>query len=143
MVFLIAPEQFNPRFEVVSCFLEYDGEILLLQRQDYKPEGGTWGVPAGKINEGETPNLAILREIFQEVGLNVSEEEMSYFQRVFVRYPNYDFIYHIYHLQLRNKPVVKINPEEHKAFKWVSPANALEINLILDLDACIKMFYKI
>ena len=143
MIFLIAPEQFNPRFEVVSCFLEYDGEILLLQRQDYKPEGGTWGVPAGKINEGETPNLAILREIFQEVGLNVSEEEMSYFQRVFVRYPNYDFIYHIYHLQLRNKPVVKINPEEHKAFKWVSPANALEINLILDLDACIKMFYKI
>ena len=143
MVFLIAPEQFNPRFEVVSCFLEHDGEILLLQRQDHKPEGGTWGVPAGKMNEGETPNLAIMREMFQEVGLSVSEEEMSYFQRVFVRYPSYDFIYHIYHLQLRNKPIVKINPEEHKAFKWVSPANALEINLILDLDACIKMFYKI
>jgi len=36
------PENFTPKFEVVSCFVEYKQEILLLQRQDYKPQGNTW-----------------------------------------------------------------------------------------------------
>ncbi len=56
------PEHFIPKFEVVSCFVEYNDEILLLLRQDYKPEGNTYGVPAGKIDEGETPDKAMKRE---------------------------------------------------------------------------------
>jgi len=45
------PENFNPKFEVVSCFVEYEDEILLLRRQDHKPEPNTYGVPAGKIDQ--------------------------------------------------------------------------------------------
>ncbi len=45
------PENFTPKFEVVSCFVEYNDEILLLLRQDHKPEGNTYGVPAGKIDQ--------------------------------------------------------------------------------------------
>jgi ADP-ribose pyrophosphatase YjhB (NUDIX family) len=45
------PENFTPKFEVVSCFVEYKNEILLLLRQDHKPQGNTYGVPAGKIDE--------------------------------------------------------------------------------------------
>jgi 8-oxo-dGTP pyrophosphatase MutT (NUDIX family) len=141
MLFLSAPKQFNPKFDVVSCFFEYDGKILLLQRQDNKPEGGTLGVPAGKIDGNETPHEAIFRELLQETGFSARKEDVIYFQKVFVRYPTYDFIYHIFSLKLGKKPIVKINPNEHKDFKWTKPDKALGMNLIQDLDACIKMFY--
>jgi len=40
-------------------------------------------------------------------------------------------------------PDIIINSEEHKKYVWRTPEDALKENLIQDLDACIKMFYKI
>ena len=143
MFSLSKPENFNPKFEVVSCFMENNGEILLLQRQDHKPQGNTWGVPAGKIDTGETPKTAILRELFQETGFSADENKIIYFKSVFVRYPEYDFIYHIFSLKIDERPIIKITDGEHKNFQWLTPTEALKINLIQDEDASIKMFYKI
>ena len=143
MFTLSKPENFNPKFEVVSCFLENNGEILLLQRHSHKPQGDTWGVPAGKIDAGETPKIAILRELFQETGFSAKESDIAYFKSVFVRYPEYDFVYHVFSLKLSDRPEIKISDGEHKNFQWLTPAEALKINLIQDEDASIKMFYKI
>jgi 8-oxo-dGTP pyrophosphatase MutT (NUDIX family) len=138
-----APEKFNPKFEVVSIFLECNEKILFLQRLDHKPQGGTWGVPAGKIDAGETPLLAILRELIQETGFSAKENLLTYFRKFYVRYPEYDFIYHVFSLKLNEMPHIKINPGEHKSFQWLTPTEALEINLIQDEDASIKAFYRI
>ena len=143
MIYDSEPENFNPEFEVVSCFIEHSGEILLLLRQDHKPEGNTWGVPAGKVNKGEEPLDNILREITEETGLEIASSQISYFCKVYVRYPAYDFVYHIFHSKLEGKKEVKINPDEHKEFRWAHPENALGFPLIQDLDACIRLFYKI
>ena len=37
MLYKEQPKNFTPKFEVVSCFVEYKDEILLLLRQDHKP----------------------------------------------------------------------------------------------------------
>jgi len=137
------PKDFNSKFNIVSCFVEYNGEILLLHRKDYKPEGNTWGVPAGKNNKEEKILESILREIREETGFNLSPLQLSYFGKVFVKYPEYDFVYHIFCTKLDNIQKVIINNEEHKDFKWISPKKALNMLLIQDLDACIKLFYKI
>lgn len=143
MLYLSKPKKFNPKFVVASCFVEYTGKILLLLRQDHKSEGNTWGVPAGKVDSREKPHQAISREIREETGLEIFDNQISYFSKVFVHYPNYDFIYHIFHAQLTDQNKVQINPLEHKNYKWISPQNALKIPLVPDLDACIKLFYKI
>ncbi len=143
MIYQDKPDNFNSKFEVVSCFVEYDGEILLLHRQDHKPEGDTWGVPAGKIDDGEQPIEAMLREAMQETAIHLPSNEIVYIRKVYVRYPEYDFVYYMYHVVLINKPQVKINPKEHKDFRWTTPLDALSINLIRDLDIAIKNFYKI
>ena len=67
MIYKERPKNFNPKFDVISCFVEYDGEILLLHRQDHKPEGNTWGVPAGKVDKGESLLEAMTREIQEEI----------------------------------------------------------------------------
>jgi len=141
MIYLSPPPDFNPKFEIVSCFVECCGKILLLHRQDYKPQGNTWGVPAGKVEKGESPEEALKREVFEETGILLKDQ--AFFKTVYVRYPEYDFIYHIFHCSLDEKPAVKIRNKEHKDFCWISPKEALKLPLIQDLDACIRLFYKI
>jgi 8-oxo-dGTP pyrophosphatase MutT (NUDIX family) len=140
MIYREKPEGFSSRFDVVSCFLEYDGKILLLLRQDHKPQGNTWGVPAGKVDEGESKEDSISREIFEETGYEV-DGDIDFFTTLYVRYPEYDFMYHIFHHRADGKPTIKVSPNEHKAFQWVSPQDALRLPLIPDEDACIELFY--
>jgi hypothetical protein len=68
---------------------------------------------------------------------------MLYFSTVYVRFEEYDFVYHIYHTNLQEKFDVKINEREHKNAKWATPKEALVLPLIEDLDGCIKMFFGI
>lgn len=140
MILKNKPEDFTPKFEVVSCFVGYEDEILLLLRQDHKPEPGTYGVPAGKVDKGENPLQAMQREGKEETQIDLTEAE--YFDKLYVRYPDYDFIYHIFHKRFDIRPDVKINPEEHKSFLRSKPEEALKLDLIRDMDECIRLFYK-
>lgn len=144
MIYSVKPKNFKSKFDIVSCFLEYNGKILLLHRQEHKPQGDAWGVPAGKVDVGETPHQAIVRELKEETSYVVAEEKkLLYFGKVYVRYPTYDFIYNIFHLPEEWEPRIIINPKEHKAFEWVSPTAAFEMSLMPDLGDCIRLFYKI
>ena len=143
MIFRTKPNDFKSRFDIVSCFCEANNKILLLHRQKSRPQGLTWGVPAGKLDNGEVISKAIQREIFEETGVKLSREEISYFDKVFVRYPNYDFVYHIFNTKFEKEPEVSIDTREHKNFKWVTLKEALKMDLIQDLDNCIKLFYKL
>ncbi len=143
MMHLKEPDKFNPKFEVVSCFVECKNKILLLHRQDHKRQGNTWGVPAGKVDLGEEIQDAMVRELFEETGIKVKSQKIKYNSKHFVRYLDYDFIYHIFHLPVKEIPEVIIRPEEHKSYTWQTPQEALLMNLIQDLDSCIKLFYKL
>lgn len=136
------PKNFNSKFEIVSCFIEHNGKILLLHRQDHKPQGNTWGVPAGKVDSGEEARQAIIRETFEETSINLPSDEISYFKKIYIQHDGYDFIYHIFHLKLNELKEINIRETEHKNFTWISPIKALEMNLLPDTDACIKLFYK-
>ncbi len=141
MIYEEMPEDFDSSCEVVSCFVEHDGKILMLHRQDHKPEGDTWGGPAGKVDEGEGINEALKREVFEETGIEL--QDPKYFKKLFIRLPDYDFVYHIFHELLDEIPTVKIREEEHKDFNWIEPEKALETNLMSDEDECIKLFFGI
>lgn len=128
---------------MVSCFFEHKGEILLLHRWPEKSQGNKWGVPAGKIERGETPLLAMIREAKEETNIDIDAQKLVYFDKIFVRYPDYDFIYHMFHVEFPTKPHVSINPKEHQHFKWVSPEGSLTMNIVSGLDKCIILFYRI
>ncbi|MBU6390129.1 NUDIX hydrolase [Patescibacteria group bacterium] len=143
MMYKQKPDGFRSEFDIVSCFVEYNGEILLLHRRDHKPDGNTWGVPAGKVDSGEEPLQAIARELQEETGIMAQPKDLIYFGKSYVRYPNFDFIYYVFHLPLKDRPRVMIRPDEHKDSIWVEPQKALKMNLIQDEDESIRIFYKI
>lgn len=140
MLFIDRPENFQENFEVVSCFVEYKEKILLLLRQHHKTQPNTYGVPAGKVNIWEKYNEAMQRELFEETGLK--NLTLKYYKKVYVSHDKYSFIYHMFFTQLDEEKEIIINPEEHLSYKRISVEQSLQLNLVEDLDTCIRMFYS-
>jgi 8-oxo-dGTP diphosphatase len=137
------PAIFQPKFDVVSCFIENNGRFLLLKRSLDKPQGGTWGMPAGKVSEGESLKQATIREIKEEIGLVIGENDLAKPVKMYVKYPEYDYVYYVYSLSVENELKINLNPVEHTEHKWVSAEEALTMELIQDEDTCIKLFYNL
>ena len=114
----------------------------MLHRQDHKPQGNTWGMPAGKIDRGEEIKEAMIRELREETGFELPEDGLVHSKKLFVRYPEYDFIYHVFEAEVDRKEV-SIREDEHRGFQWVLPKRALKMDLIGNLAQCIKLFYNV
>jgi len=143
MIFAKKPRIFDPKFEAVGCFVQCDGKIILLHRQNHKPQGDTWGIPSGKIDQKENPATTMLREIKEETGIIIPKNELNSYSTIYVKFRDYDFVYHIFYTTIDEKQKIKIKNDEHKDSKWITPEDALKLPLIEDLDGCIKLFYKI
>ena len=143
MLFKTPPADFKKWADVVACYVQNGGDIILLHRHAHKSNGNTWGLPAGKIDAGETMHQAMRREIREETGIEIPETDLVYFDSVFVRHEGRDFHYHMFSTTLGERPEIRLSPSEHKAAVWVSPREALSMNLIFDLDECIRLFYPI
>ena len=139
-IYLEKPDDFKPKFEIIGCFIEDGNKILFLHRQDEKRQGNTWAIPGGKIESNETPIVAASREVFEETGFTLKDWE--YLGKVYIKYCNYDFIYHMVRAKAPSNPGdVKIRFVEHKGFTWVTAQDALLMNLMPDEDDCIKLIY--
>ena len=58
---------------VAACALvDADGRVLLAQRPEGKPMAGLWEFPGGKIEAGETPEASLIRELKEELGIDVT-----------------------------------------------------------------------
>lgn len=134
---------FKPKIEVAALFIEHDNRILLLHRQEHKSQGNLWGIPGGKLDKGETPLQAVLREIKEETGYDFSKQLIENLGAVYIEYNDKDhFVYHMFRTKLIEDPsAVKINFGEHKGFTWVTPQDGLKLELIKDEDACFKLIY--
>lgn len=56
---------------VAACALiDRDGRVLLAQRPEGKSLAGLWEFPGGKIEQGETPEACLIRELEEEIGIN-------------------------------------------------------------------------
>lgn len=141
MIYKIIPANFQPLFEVVSCFFQAEGDLLLLHRKDGTSQGGKWGFPGGKVGVGETLAEAMTREIEEETGYALDKESLQYFDKVPVEHPGHQFIYHMFSVALPAKPLIQWNPLEHQGFLWASQRAALTLPLVEDLDECLTMFF--
>lgn len=144
MIYEEQPDDFNADIKVVSCLVEFEGKILLLHRHNDKSQGGKWGIPAGKVDrEDKDKKFAIIRELKEETGLIVSEDDLVFCKTFYVVYPDKKYLYHYHNLKLKNPVNIVIENKEHQNYIWVTPQEALNMNLVMDEDYCLKDFYGI
>jgi len=58
---------------VAVALVDTDGRVLLAQRPEGKPMAGLWEFPGGKMQDGESPEEALIRELREELGINVKQ----------------------------------------------------------------------
>ena len=64
-------------FVVALALVDGRGKILMQRRPSGREHGGLWEFPGGKVEAGETPESALLREIEEELGLCLTMESLS------------------------------------------------------------------
>ncbi|QTD57737.1 (deoxy)nucleoside triphosphate pyrophosphohydrolase [Parasphingorhabdus cellanae] len=64
-------------FVVAAALVDQKNNILVQQRPEGKPMAGLWEFPGGKVEAGETPEDALIRELDEELGLVVKTKALS------------------------------------------------------------------
>lgn len=129
-VFTESPEGFNSTLKVAGCYCECENKILLLKRHPEKHQGNTWGVPGGKMEENETPRMTVVREIHEEIRINIDDEGLQFIGQLYCRLPHVDYIFYVFRKQFTCFPEINLELEEHTELKWVTIGEAYKLPLI-------------
>ncbi len=100
--------------EVVAAIIERDGLILCAQRKAGGELSKKWEFPGGKVEAGETHHQALVREIDEELGINIKAGPL--FMAVDYQYADFSITMHCYLATiLEGQPAVR----EHLAIQWL------------------------
>src|SRR5439155_25219560 len=101
------------------ALIDPDGRVLLAQRPEGKHLAGMWEFPGGKVHPGETPAAALIRELAEELAIDVHETCLAPF--TFASHA-YDAFHLLMPLYLCRKWQGIAVPNEGQRRKWVRPA---------------------
>ena len=105
--------------QVVAAVIVRDGKVLCVQRPGNAREyiSLKWEFPGGKVEVGETREEALVREIREELSVNI--EVLEFFMTVEHAYPDFHLTMHVFKCVLDQG---EITLNEHVALKWLSVA---------------------
>jgi 8-oxo-dGTP diphosphatase len=104
---------------VVACALaDVDGRVLIAQRPEGKTLAGLWEFPGGKLDPGERPEAALIRELKEELGIEVKEACLAPLTFASHAYPEFHLLMPLYICRRwEGIPAAR----EGQALKWVRP----------------------
>ncbi len=104
---------------VVACALvDADRRVLIAQRPENKTFAGLWEFPGGKIEAGESPEAALIRELEEELGISTKQACLAPLSFVSHSYENFHLLMPLY---VCRKWQGQPHAKEHQALKWVRP----------------------
>ena len=103
---------------VVAAVLLRDGRVLAARRPPHKSQGGLWELPGGKVEQGESDQQALVRELQEELGVQVVVDGPLAENRH--PYPGGEV--HLVALRCRLLSGAP-HPHEHTALRWLDAAS--------------------
>ena len=98
------------------ALIDVDGRILLAQRPDGKSMAGLWEFPGGKIEAGETPEVALIRELYEELGIETWESCLAPLTFASHSYESFHLLMPLFACR---KWSGQMQPREGQTLKWV------------------------
>jgi 8-oxo-dGTP diphosphatase len=100
------------------ALVDADGRVLIAQRPAGKSMAGLWEFPGGKVDDGETPEEALVRELHEELGI---ETATSCLAPIGFASHGYEKFHLLMPLFACRKWAGTPHPREGQALKWVRP----------------------
>jgi 8-oxo-dGTP diphosphatase len=101
------------------ALVDTDGRVLLAERPPGKHLAGMWEFPGGKVQPGETPEAALIRELDEELGISVHESCLAPFTFASHAYPEFHLLMPLY---VCRKWSGIVTAREGQRLKWVRVA---------------------
>jgi 8-oxo-dGTP diphosphatase len=101
------------------ALIDPDGRVLLAQRPPGQYLAGMWEFPGGKVQAGETPEAALIRELTEELGIDVQASCLAPFTFASHAYPDFHLLMPLY---VCRKWSGIVSAREGQRLKWVRPA---------------------
>ncbi len=104
---------------VAACALvDADGRVLLARRPPGKPMAGLWEFPGGKVEQGERPEETLIRELKEELGIDVREPCLAPLTFASHAYPDFHLLMPLY---VCRRWEGTVSPQEGQELAWVRP----------------------
>lgn len=104
---------------VAACALvDMDGRVLLAQRPEGKSLAGLWEFPGGKVESGEVPEVALIRELHEELGITVKPACLAPLSFASHGYETFHLLMPLY---VCRRWEGSVTGREGQALKWVKP----------------------
>lgn len=104
---------------VAAALLDADGRVLLAQRPAGRSMAGLWEFPGGKIEDGERPEESLIRELAEELGIQVQEDCLAPLTFASHAYDQFCLLMPLYVCRRWSGTP---EPREGQALRWVPPA---------------------
>jgi 8-oxo-dGTP diphosphatase len=101
------------------ALIDADGRVLLAQRPEGKHLAGLWEFPGGKVQPGETPEAALIRELEEELGIDVEASCLAPFTFASHAYPEFHLLMPLYVCRKWSGIAIA---REGQQLAWVRPA---------------------
>jgi 8-oxo-dGTP diphosphatase len=112
---------------VVACaLLDADNRVLVTQRPEGKALAGLWEFPGGKLETGERPEPALIRELHEELGITVKEDCLAPLTFASYAYPEFHLLMPLYICRRWEGTVIS---GEGQALKWVRPGKLRDLDM--------------
>ena len=109
----------KPLLLVAACALiDADGRVLLAKRPEGKKMAGLWEFPGGKLHPGETPEAALIRELQEELGIDVAESCLAAFAFASHAYERFHLLMPLY---VCRRWTGQMTAREGQTLAWVRP----------------------
>ena len=110
----------NPRLVLVAAcaLVDADGRVLLARRPPGKPMAGLWEFPGGKVEQGERPEETLIRELKEELGIDVREPCLAPLTFASHAYPDFHLLMPLY---VCRRWEGTVSPQEGQELAWVRP----------------------
>ncbi len=98
------------------ALIDADGRVLLAQRPEGKSLAGLWEFPGGKVEPGETPEAALIRELHEEIGIDTHASCLAPLTFASHTYPDFHLLMPLFACRRwQGTP----QPREGQVLKWV------------------------
>jgi len=101
-----------------AALVDADGRVLIAKRPEGKSMAGLWEFPGGKVKEGELPETALVRELNEELGIDITESCLAPVTFASHVYDDFHLLMPLYVCRVWKGGIA---PAEGQEIKWVRP----------------------